>query len=391
MACPMFDPATLNRAAHIIRTVSPSLPADAALRQELAANRNLTATARGAVSRVVFTYYRWLPWLTRSESLQRQLAEAIDLQGRFETQPGAVKPEALAALAVPAWLREEVELPAATLAQFQQEPTLWLRARPGTAETLAKELGNCEPATAMTMASALPPLRQACSAVAYRGPKDLFRTEAFQRGAFELQDLASQLVGHACAPEPGETWWDACAGEGGKTLHLADLMQNKGVIWASDRSARRLTQLKERFARARLFNFRTVPWEGGATPPTKTKFDGVLVDAPCSGVGTWQRNPHARWTTTPKDVAELAAVQARLLNHVTGSLKPGGRLIYAVCTLTRSETAAVVDAYTKDHPEMEPVPVFGAAPVPAGTSGLQVIWPHQHRSNGMAVAVWRRR
>lgn len=129
----------------------------------------------------------------------------------------------------------------------------------------------------------------------------------------------------------------------------------------------------------------------GRDSPTKTKFDGVLVDAPCSGVGTWQRNPHARWTTTPKDVAELAAVQARLLNHVTGSLKPGGRLIYAVCTLTRSETAAVVDAYTKDHPEMETVPVFGAAPVPAGTSGLQVIWPHQHRSNGMAVAVWRRR
>lgn len=383
----MFDPATLNRAAHILRTVTPTLPADAALRQELAANRNLSATARGAVSRVVFTYYRWRPWLTASDTLQRQLEDAIECQRRFDTVPGAFKPEALAAMAVPAWLRDEVELPAETLEWFQREPRLWLRARPGGAAALAQELGDCEGVEA----SRLPVLRQPCSALTYRGPKDLFRTEAFQRGAFELQDLASQLVGHACAPEPGETWWDACAGEGGKTLHLADLMQNKGLIWASDRSARRLTQLKERFARARLFNFRTVPWEGGAKPPTKTKFDGILVDAPCSGVGTWQRNPHARWTTTPTDVAELAAVQARLLEHVCGSLKPQGRLVYAVCTLTRSEGAAVVEAFSRAHPELEPVPVWGDTPRPGGTPGLEVIWPHTLHSNGMIVATWRLR
>src|SRR5205085_8685497 len=137
------------------------------------------------------------------------------------------------------------------------------------------------------------------------------------------------------------------------------LMHNKGVIWATDRSERRLAVLKRRAGRAQLFNYRTALWDGSAKLPTKTKFDGILVDAPCSGVGTWQRNPHSRWTTTPKDVRELAAVQARLLDHVAGSLKSGGRLVYSVCTLTRAETTAVADAFTAAHPEFEPSPVLG--------------------------------
>ena len=94
-------------------------------------------------------------------------------------------------------------------------------------------------------------------------------------------------------------------------------------------------------SRAKLFNYRAALWDGSPRLPTKAKFDGILVDAPCSGVGTWQRNPHARWTTTPNDVAELAAVQAKLLGNIASSVKPGGRLVYAVCTLTRAETTAV--------------------------------------------------
>ena len=151
---------------------------------------------------------------------------------------------------------------------------------------------------------------------------------------------------------------DACAGEGGKTLHLADLMQNKGLIWASDRSIRRLHVLKQRTARAGVFNYRAVAWNGGPQPPTRTRFDGILVDAPCSGVGTWQRNPHARWTVSPADVHELAAVQRQLLDHVAGALKPGGRLIYAVCTLTRAETSGLAAEFSRIILNWNPPPCF---------------------------------
>jgi 16S rRNA (cytosine967-C5)-methyltransferase len=130
-------------------------------------------------------------------------------------------------------------------------------------------------------------------------------------------------------------------------------------------------------------------------PPFKTKFDGVLVDAPCSGVGTWRRNPHARWTTRPEDVKELAAVQASLLRGAAESVAPGGSLLYSVCTLTRSETTEVASAFTAEHPEFEPEariqPVTPLAQA-AGNEGAAVfLRPDALDANGMFVAVWRRK
>lgn len=364
----MAESRTINNAARVLQLVAAGTPADQALRESLTQDRHFTAPAeRRGVSRAVFTYFRWWRWLNEKDSPQKQLAAALELQQRFDQKPASFKPEALAARAVPDWLRTEMdEIPSTWLTQLQQEPPLWIRAKAGTGIELAKKLSHLVPAP------------QSADALRYTGLTDLYRTKEFQAGEFEIQDLASQLVGLACAPQPGETWWDACAGEGGKTMHLSDLMRNKGLIWASDRSLRRLAKLKERAARAKAFNFRAAPWEGGAKLPTKTRFDGILVDAPCSGVGTWQRNPHARWTTLPKDVHELAAVQAQLLDHVAGSLKPGGRLVYSVCTLTRAETTAVAAAFTAAHPELEPVSAL-------------TLWPHELNANGMFIAAWKKR
>lgn len=392
------DSATLNHAARALALVAPDLPADAALRRYLYGAKHLGGREKRAISRVLFAYFRWLQWLDPRASFQKQLEAAATLQQRFDRDLKSFKAETLAVRAVPEWLRTEMELPPDYLRQLQREPALWLRARPGMGARLAHELGDCEPSG------------RAPDALRYTGGQDLFLTAAFHRGAFEIQDLASQLVGHACAPHPGETWWDACAGDGGKLLHLGDLMANKGVIWATDRSERRLAVLKRRAARAQLFNFRSAPWDGSAKPPTKTKFDGILVDAPCSGVGTWQRNPHARWTTGLQDVRELAAVQRALLEHVAGSLKPRGRLIYSVCTLTRSETTGVVDAFSAAHPELEPLPLFAGAGVadagpgsarPAAAAGEDgtpppmsasrvILWPHELNANGMFIAAWSR-
>ena len=188
-------------------------------------------------------------------------------------------------------------------------------------------------------------------AICYEGSETLFRTAEFHSGEFKLLDISSQAVGLLCDPQSGETWWDACAGEGGKLLHLSDLMQNKGLIWASDRVEWRLRKLKQRTAQARVFNYRIAIWNGDVKLPTKTKSDGVLVDAPCSGLGTWQRNPHERWTVTLDDIGELAEVQKQLLANVAPAVKPGGKLFYSVCTMTRAETDEVVEVFGKQFPQ----------------------------------------
>ena len=187
----------------------------------------------------------------------------------------------------------------------------------------------------------------------------------------------------------GETWWDACAGEGGKLLHLSDGMENQGLIWASDRAEWRLRRLKRRTARARVFNYRLAPWDGGQKPPTRTRFDGILLDAPCSGLGTWHRNPHARWTATPADVTELRELQVRLLTHVAQALKPGGRLVYSVCTLTRAETLEVVERFEAQFPGFQPLAMVDPLkPGKPAAAGLWT-WPQDRGGSGMFVAAWR--
>jgi 16S rRNA (cytosine967-C5)-methyltransferase len=371
-----------NHAAQVLSSVRPGLPADAALREYLTANRTLGSVGKRSVSRAVFTYFRWLNWLERGESLQKQVLKAVGYQARFDKDPSSIKFEALASRAVPSWLAGEMELSVSYLRRLQQEPALWIRTKSGATDTVAKDLGSCEKPS-LPASLALP---ATLSALRYRGHEDLHKAAGFQSGTFEIQDLSSQLVGHACDPKPGETWWDACAGEGGKSLHLSDLMLNRGLLWATDRSVRRLAVLKKRAARAGMFNYRTAVWTGASSAPFRTPCDGVLVDAPCSGVGTWQRNPHARWTTSIDDVRELTAVQSALLGNAARSVKVGGRLLYSVCTLTRSETASVADGFEASHRDFEPAPLSIAKDAVARISLL----PQELDANGMFVAAWRR-
>ncbi len=372
-----------NHAARVLGLIRPGVPADAALREYLAGSRSLGAVGKRSVSRAVFSYFRWLRWLEPGESAQKRIVGALGLQARFEHDPASIKVEALAARAVPAWLAGEMDLPAGYLRRLQNEPALWIRTKMGATGEIAAGLGACGPPV-------LPdtlPVPPGIAALRYRGTADLHKAPGFQSGAFEIQDLSSQLVGHACAPRPGEIWWDACAGEGGKALHLSDLMRNKGLLLATDRSLRRLSVLKRRAARAGMFNYRAAVWTGTGPPPFRTRCDGVLVDAPCSGVGTWQRNPHARWTTSVEDVRELAAVQAALLARAAPSVKPGGRLVYSVCSLTRAETAAVADGFERAHADFEPAPLAISA---AQASPRVELLPQELDANGMFIAAWKR-
>jgi 16S rRNA (cytosine967-C5)-methyltransferase len=371
-----------NHAARVLQSLRPGLAADAALREYLARTGTLGSVGKRSVSKAVFAYFRWINWVARSESFQKQVLGAQALQARFDRDPAAIKVEALAARAVPGWLASEMDVTPGFLRLLQSEPALWIRTKAGKSAALAKELGHCE-SPALPASLVAPPQ---LAALRYRGTSDLHKTPPFQSGEIQIQDLASQLVGLACAPAPGETWWDACAGEGGKTLHLSDLMANKGLIWATDRSVRRLGLLKKRAARAGMFNYRAAVWTGTGPAPFKTKCDGVLVDAPCSGTGTWQRNPHARWTTTVEDVAELAAVQAGLLARAAPSVKPGGRLVYSVCTLTRSETTAIADGFEAAHGGFEPA----ALSLSATAAARLTLLPEELNANGMFIAAWKR-
>lgn len=373
--------AEIQLTARVVAAAGREQPADAALREALGSRRLLTREQTRAVSRAVFTYFRWFGWLDRARPLPSQIRHALDLAHGFAERPESFSNEKLVDRCVPDWARAQIEVTPGWVRTLQSEPSLWLRARRGQGETLVAKLG-----AAKLESTRLP------DAVIYKGEEDLFRRPEFHAGEFEIQDISSQAVGWLCDPQPGETWWDACAGEGGKLLHLSDLMQNQGLIWASDRAEWRLKHLKRRAARAGVFNYRAAVWDGGARLPTKTKFDGVLVDAPCSGVGTWQRNPHARWTSTPKDVEELAAVQKRLLAHAAMSVKPGGKLIYSVCTMTRAETVEVVEAFAVGQPEFRPrameLLALGQKQFMPGASIM--IWPQDLGGNGMFIAAWQR-
>lgn len=371
-------------AAEVIRSTSREKPADAALREVLKPMRDLPPFDATEVSRAVFMYYRWHAWLLEERGVDARMRLARRLAERFQANPKSIPLAELRAKAVPAWTAEQVEVSDDWLRSLQREPKLWLRVKRGQSAALTHKLPGTH------VSPSLP------EALVYEGETDLFKTPEFHAGEFEIQDLSSQAVGLLCDPKPGETWWDACAGEGGKLLHLSDLMQNKGLIWASDRAAWRLQKLKRRTARAKAFNYRAVLWDGSAKLPTKTKFDGVLVDAPCSGVGTWQRNPQARWTATVADVRELAEVQKRLLAHVGPSVKPGGKLFYSVCTLTRAETSEVVDHFNQTQAEFQPVHflpgVLGKeeSRIPWNAAFL-TLWPQDFGGNGMFVAAWNRK
>ena len=376
-----MTPRALRLAESVIAQTNRVTPADGLLRRELRDAPRLDPRDARDAARAVFSYFRWLGWLDTNRPRSGQIRRALELADAFARNPEGTPTKELLARTVPDWTWRQIDPSVHWTRALQTEPTLWLRARRECRMRLSEQLGSCRPAPF----AALP------DALEYSGSADLFRTPEFKHGLFEIQDLTSQAVSIICAPQPNEKWWDACAGEGGKLLHLSDLMRNRGLIWASDRAEWRLEKLQRRTARASVYNYRAKPWDGGAHLPTRTLFDGVLLDAPCSGLGTWQRNPHARWTTAAGDVTELAALQFELLAHAAGAVKPGGRLIYAVCTLTTAETVEVADRFSAHRPGFEPLPFAHPCQPESPPESQAFFWPQDSHGNGMFVAAWRRR
>jgi 16S rRNA (cytosine967-C5)-methyltransferase len=218
----------------------------------------------------------------------------------------------------------------------------------------------------------------------------------FTSGAIEIQDEGSQLLCFLVAPKRAEMVVDFCAGAGGKTLLLGALMRSQGRLYAFDISPRRLANLKPRLARSGLSNVHPVRITDERDVHIRRlagKIDRVLVDAPCTGFGTLRRNPDLKWRQTPTAVAELAAKQARLLAAAARLLKPGGRLVYATCSVLPAENEAIVTAFLDAHPEF----VLGDANAELARAGIALdagpmlrLSPHRHGCDGFFAAILER-
>jgi len=315
------------------------------------------------------------------------LAEA-DLPAEADSAqagPGSPTPATIAL--VPGWLPDFIFIPEKTdrelhlrqcIQAFQSRPPAWLRLPSGEGEHFLSLLHK-----AGIEVEAHPLLKQAVF-VKGRGGFDSARFPRIQ-----LQDLASQCVGICCAPGPGENWWDVCAGAGGKSLHLADLMRDKGSIAATDIRPEILDQLSTRLRQNNYRSIRPFHWDGEGDPWPEKQFDGVLVDAPCSGLGTWHRNPDARWRTYPEQIPDYARTQANLLRLAAGKVKPNGRLVYSTCTLTKAENADVIQVFLETHRDFHLEKLINPLNrEPA--SGLIWVWPWEWNSNGMFIAVMKK-
>ncbi|MCK5285131.1 MAG: RsmB/NOP family class I SAM-dependent RNA methyltransferase [Alphaproteobacteria bacterium] len=220
----------------------------------------------------------------------------------------------------------------------------------------------------------------------------LARTKPFIKGWVEIQDEGSQLIAHVCDAQPGMQVLDYCAGGGGKTLALAASMMRKGRIVAMDLDEKRLARGKDRYKKARLSDIVEIralsedkqrKW----LKRQKEKFDIVLCDAPCSGTGTWRRNPDLRWREYGPSLEELLTVQAEILDRACRAVKIGGKLVYATCSFLPDENEMQIDAFLKTHPEFKVQPLDKSLGL---GSPYMRLTPYRNKTDGFFTAVLAR-
>jgi 16S rRNA (cytosine967-C5)-methyltransferase len=410
---------------HAVRALAGVLPAgvaaDKGLSEYFRANPKLGSSDRNLIAETVYAVLRnrrslaagvgnefprdlALAALTRVRGMNLQQFSHVLRDGDAELI-GRVKALAIDELPaavrfdLPDWLWDRLVAergiePATALAKALKTPApLTLRVNPvksGRDEVIAALAASGFEAT---------PTRHSRYGVVLAGKPALQRHPLFLCGAFEVQDEGSQLLAELVEPRRGEMVVDFCAGAGGKTLALGALMRSSGRLYAFDVSDSRLAKLKPRLARSGLSNVSPVRIDSENDVRVKRlagKIDRVLVDAPCSGLGTLRRNPELKWRQTATDVAELAAKQAAILAGAARMVKPGGRLVYATCSLLREENAAVAEGFLAAHGEFamldaREILARREITLEAGNGPALELLPHLHGTDGFyAVALERR-
>ncbi|QIR38648.1 16S rRNA (cytosine(967)-C(5))-methyltransferase [Tolypothrix sp. PCC 7910] len=270
---------------------------------------------------------------------------------------------------------------------MNQSPTIDLRINP-----LRCSIEEVEAAlqSADVLVRRIPHLPQALRLISNSGP--IQNLPGFREGWWVVQDSSAQLVTHLLDPQPGEVVIDACAAPGGKTTHIAELMGDKGKIWACDRTASRLKKLQENTKRLNLQSIQICTGDSREFLQFQNIGDRVLLDAPCSGLGTLHRHADARWRQTPETVQELSQLQTELLSHTATFVKPGGILVYATCTLHPLENEAVITQFLANFPDWQIEPPQKDSPAFAYSTpeGWCKVWPHRQDMDGFFMVRLRK-
>lgn len=271
---------------------------------------------------------------------------------------------------------------------FNQPPAIDLRINPlkTSVEAMAQKF-----AEAGIAVQTLPHLPQALRLSQHVG--SIKQLPGYDEGEWLVQDASAQLVSYLVNPQPGQVVIDACAAPGGKTTHLAELMKDEGLIWACDRTTSRLKKVHQNIKRLGLHSVKTFTGDSTAITRFEGQGDRVLIDAPCSGLGTLHRHADARWRQTPETVAELTVLQFQLLSHATTWLKPDGILVYATCTLHPAENEQVIQRFLEAHPDWQILPPQPDEPAAAYAlpEGWVKVWPQRHDMDGFFMVRLGRR
>ena len=245
--------------------------------------------------------------------------------------------------------------------------------------------------TAGVAVSHIPHLPQALRLPAASGA--IQQLPGFDEGWWMVQDSSAQLVGYLVDPQPEDVVVDACAAPGGKTMHLAELLHDRGTVWACDRAASRLRKLKQNVDRLGLQSIQLCEGDSRNLPQFVGQCDRVLVDAPCSGLGTLHRHADARWRQTPETVLQLTQLQTELLEQAATWVKSGGVLVYATCTLHPLENESIVQTFLARHAEwaIEPPQPHTPPAAFATPDGWIKVWSQEHDMDGFFMARLKKR
>ncbi|MCU0546700.1 MAG: 16S rRNA (cytosine(967)-C(5))-methyltransferase [Oscillatoriaceae cyanobacterium Prado104] len=284
------------------------------------------------------------------------------------------------------WLEQIGETETEQLCQwFNQSPTIDLRINP-----LKSSIEQIETAfkSHNISTSRLPNLPQALRLNSSTGA--IQNLPGYSEGWWTIQDSSAQLVTHLLAPQPGETIIDACAAPGGKTTHIAELMQDTGTIYACDKTANRLKRLKENAGRLQIKSIQIRTGDSRNFPEFVNLADRVLLDAPCSGLGTLHRRADARWHHTPANIQQQSQLQSELLANAATFVKSGGILVYATCTIHPLENEQVIRSFLANNPHWQIEPPTIDLPAAPSPEGWVKVWPHRHQMDGFFMVRLKR-